>query len=104
MKSREADYTLEFLLDFDGRIHHLKADYWLKFEIKRVNATPRRPHGSILLIHSACAGWQAIDWLITLILARPKLLGSRSSRMRGITGTAPNGIRAGHISSKTLKP
>jgi hypothetical protein len=32
-------------LDFDGRIHHLEADYRLKFEIKRVNATPRRPHG-----------------------------------------------------------
>jgi uncharacterized protein DUF6516 len=45
MKNRATDHTLEFLLDFDGRIHHLEADYWLKFEIKRVNATPRRPHG-----------------------------------------------------------
>jgi hypothetical protein len=45
MKSRDADYTLEFLLDFDGRIHHLEEGYWLKFEIKRVKATPRRPHG-----------------------------------------------------------
>src|ERR1700730_3541944 len=45
MKSRDADYTLEVLLDFDGRIHHLEDVYWLKFESKRVKATPRRPHG-----------------------------------------------------------
>jgi hypothetical protein len=34
-----------FLLGFDGRIHHLERGYWLKFEIKRVEATPERPHG-----------------------------------------------------------
>jgi hypothetical protein len=33
------------LLAFDGRIHHLEQGYWLKFEIKRVEATPERPHG-----------------------------------------------------------
>ncbi|MFZ1091455.1 MAG: DUF6516 family protein [Xanthobacteraceae bacterium] len=27
------------------RIHHLEEGYWFKFEIKRVKATPRRPHG-----------------------------------------------------------
>jgi hypothetical protein len=32
-------------LAFDGRIHHLEQGYWLKFEIKRVEATPERPHG-----------------------------------------------------------
>ena len=32
-------------MDFDGRIHHLEEGYWLKFEIKRVKATPRRLHG-----------------------------------------------------------
>ncbi len=39
------DHTLEFLLAFDGRIHHLEQDYWIKFEIKRVKTTKRRPHG-----------------------------------------------------------
>jgi hypothetical protein len=39
------EHTLEFLLGFDGRIHHLEQGYWLKFEIKRVEATPERPHG-----------------------------------------------------------
>lgn len=39
------EHTLEFLLAFDGRIHHLEQGYWLKFEIKRAQATPARPHG-----------------------------------------------------------
>lgn len=39
------DYGLEFLLAFDGRVHHLEEGYWLKFEIKRVQATTERPHG-----------------------------------------------------------
>jgi hypothetical protein len=39
------EHTLEFLLAFDGRIHHLEQGYWLKFEIKRVEPTPERPHG-----------------------------------------------------------
>lgn len=43
MPSRE--HTLEFLLAFDGRIHHLEEGYWIKFEIKRVKASQERPHG-----------------------------------------------------------
>jgi hypothetical protein len=39
------EHALEFLLGFDGRIHHLEHGYWLKFEIKRVERTPQRPHG-----------------------------------------------------------
>lgn len=45
MNDRAADYGLEFLLAFHGRIHHLENGYWLKFEITRVEATPERPHG-----------------------------------------------------------
>jgi hypothetical protein len=41
----ETDYGLEFLLAFDGRVHHLEEGYWLKFEIKRVEATKEQPHG-----------------------------------------------------------
>jgi hypothetical protein len=41
----EPDHTLEFLIAFDGRIHHLEEGYWLKFDIKRVRTTKRRPHG-----------------------------------------------------------
>ena len=45
MTQREAEYTLEFLLAFDGRIHHLEKGYWIKFEIKRVDVSKERPHG-----------------------------------------------------------
>jgi hypothetical protein len=45
MEGREAEHGLEFLLAFDGRVHHLEAGYWLKFEIKRVEASEERPHG-----------------------------------------------------------
>jgi hypothetical protein len=39
------DHGLEFLLAFDGRIHHLEKGYWIKFDIVRVAATSKRPHG-----------------------------------------------------------
>jgi len=45
MTRRPSDHGLEFLLGFDGRIHHLEKGYWLKFEIARVTATTNRPHG-----------------------------------------------------------
>jgi hypothetical protein len=38
-------HTLEFLLAFDGRIHHLEKGYWLKFEIKRAVPEKHQPHG-----------------------------------------------------------
>jgi hypothetical protein len=40
-----SDYTLEFLLAFDGRIHHLQQGYWIKFDIRREEITAARPHG-----------------------------------------------------------
>jgi hypothetical protein len=45
MGNGPSEYGLEFLLAFDGRIHHLEEGYWIKFEIKRVEATKKRPHG-----------------------------------------------------------
>ena len=42
---KHGDHTLEFLLDFDGRIHFYERGYWVKFEIRRVEATEERPHG-----------------------------------------------------------
>jgi hypothetical protein len=45
MNHRSPDHGLEFLLAFDGRIHHLEKGYWIKFEIKRVKTTAERPHG-----------------------------------------------------------
>ena len=45
MTEQIPEYQLEFLLAFDGRIHHLEKGYWIKFEIRRVAGTPERPHG-----------------------------------------------------------
>jgi hypothetical protein len=42
---RATDHDLEFLLAFDGRVHHLEKGYWIKFGIKRIEATDERPHG-----------------------------------------------------------
>ena len=45
MSRSASDQGLEFLLAFNGRIHHLEKGYWLKFDIMRVTATAERPHG-----------------------------------------------------------
>ena len=45
MNEHPHDHGLEFLLAFNGRIHHLEKGYWLKFEITRVETTSERPHG-----------------------------------------------------------
>jgi len=39
------EHTLEFLLAFDGHVHWYAEGYYAKFEIKRVEVTPERPHG-----------------------------------------------------------
>jgi hypothetical protein len=40
-----ADHTLEYLLAFDGAVHHYAEGYHLRFEIKRVAESKERPHG-----------------------------------------------------------
>lgn len=45
MNDGTLDHGLEFLLAFNGRVHHLEKGYWLKFEVGRVEITPERPHG-----------------------------------------------------------
>ena len=45
MNKEVPEHTLEFLLAFDGRIHHYPDGYFVKFEIKRVDPTSARPHG-----------------------------------------------------------
>jgi hypothetical protein len=47
MKTPPQEHTLEFLLAFDGRIHHLEEGCWIKFEIKRIKASQERPHGLV---------------------------------------------------------
>lgn len=45
MNEKVSEHTLEFLLAFDGRIHHYADGYFVKFEIRRIDPTPARPHG-----------------------------------------------------------
>ena len=45
MAKKSPEHTLEFLLDFDGRIHWYAGGYWVKFELGRVDKTTARPHG-----------------------------------------------------------
>ena len=45
MSGGQHDDTLEFLLAFDVPVHWLECGHWLKFEIRRVDPTPERPHG-----------------------------------------------------------
>ena len=40
-----ADHDLEYLLAFNGRIHHFEKGYWAKFEITKGEGTDLRPHG-----------------------------------------------------------
>lgn len=44
--SRKTDYGLENLLALDGDTYVIhEAGFWVKFEVKRVKATPERPQG-----------------------------------------------------------
>ena len=45
MTRKDVEHTLEFLLDFDGRIHRYVGGYWLKFEITQGEESEERPHG-----------------------------------------------------------
>jgi hypothetical protein len=44
---QDDEHGLEFLLAFDGRVHHLERGHWIKFEIRRVEPSEKRPHGLV---------------------------------------------------------
>ncbi len=43
----DPDHTLDTLLDLDGQTWVLDepGTYWIKFEVRRIPATPEKPHG-----------------------------------------------------------
>jgi hypothetical protein len=45
MNKEEIDHALECLLAFNGRVHWLDQGYCIRFEIRRVEPGPPRPHG-----------------------------------------------------------
>ena len=100
MIDRAPDYGLEFLLAFDGRIHHLEDGYWIKFEIERVEATKERPHGlSYSFTLHAPDGTRLVGFDNAHGVP---VKGSRfnQSRARAITGTGPRPIRGAPIGSR----
>ena len=45
MSTKTGEHTLEFLLGFNGHVHHYAGGYWLKFEVGKGEASHGRPHG-----------------------------------------------------------
>jgi hypothetical protein len=39
------EHDLEYLLGYDGRLHLLASGHYLKFEVRRVDASEQVPHG-----------------------------------------------------------
>ena len=100
MKGREAEHGLEFLLAFDGRIHHLEAGYRLKFEVKRITASKERPHG---LWYSFTL--HAPDGKRLVGFDNAHGVPARSQhRRRAITGIGPSTIAVGPTPSRMSRP
>jgi hypothetical protein len=53
------DHGLEFLLDFDRRIHRMEDGYWLKFEIKKATSAKGKTSRSLLLVYASCTRWNS---------------------------------------------
>lgn len=50
------DQSLDALLQLNGVQYGIQGDFWVKFEVQRVNATPNIPHGikySLTLHHKS---------------------------------------------------
>ena len=102
--NRVPEYGLEFLLAFDGRIHHLEEGYWIKFEIERVKATKKRPHGlSYSFTLHAPDGTRLVGFDNAHgVPAKGSPVQTRS-RQRAIIGTGRRPIQVDRTSSRTLR-
>jgi|SRR3954463_11875100 hypothetical protein len=91
--------TLEYLLAFDGREHHYPDGYFVKFEIRRIDPTPERPHGLrySFTLHDP-DGMRLVGFDNA---HRVSAVGGRfkKSRPLRITGTGLNAIRGDRIGS-----
>ncbi len=103
MNGEQSEYGLEFLLAFDGRIHHLEEGYWIKFEIKRVKAAKERPHGLSysFTLHRTARGWSVS---ITPMAFRRRARGSNGRRIRTTIGIERRTIQGDPISSRMPRP
>jgi hypothetical protein len=104
MNRRGSDYGLEFLLAFDGRVHHLEKGYSIKFEIRRVEATKNRPHGlSYSFTLHAPDGTRLVGF-DNAHRYRARARRSNAAARRPITGIARSTTPAGLIGSRMPKP
>ena len=101
MNRRAVDHGLEFLLAFDGRVHHLEKGYWIKFELARVGVTTKRPHGlSYSFTLHAPNGTRLVGFDNAHdVPAR----GSGAAARPAITGIARRKIQADRMCSKTRR-
>jgi hypothetical protein len=104
MTRRRSDHGLEFLLAFDGRIHHLEKGYWLQFELALREATRNRPHG---LSYSFTL--HAPDGTRLVGFDNAHDVPAKGSRLSTearppITGIVRRTIQAGPIGSRTPRP
>lgn len=77
------EYTLEYLLAFNGRVHHLERGYWIKFEIQKILPTKERLH--------------ALRYSFTLHAPNGKrLLGFDNAHALGQTGQYDHWHRTSH--------
>jgi hypothetical protein len=58
-----ADHTLEFLLDFNGRIHHLEEGYWIKIRNQKGEGKEKSAAWVVVFVHASRARRHAIGWL-----------------------------------------
>src|SRR6266567_1474217 len=97
MRNRAPEHGLEFLLAFDGRVHHLEEGYWIKFEIERRSDRTGCPTPS-RCTHRMARG----RWALTMPMAcRPRVPASNRNPVEAIIGTGRRAIQGARISSKT---
>jgi hypothetical protein len=101
MIRRGSDHGLEFLLAFDGRLHHLEKGYWLKFEIARVEATKNRPHGLSYSFTLHAPGGTRLIGFDNAHDVSPKGSRLNAASRRPITGIARRRIQEGPITLRT---
>jgi len=74
------DQSLDALLQLNGVQYGIQGDFWVKFEVRRVNATPNIPHGikySLTLHHKSGTRLLGFDNAHAPKIKRRKFAGRR---------------------------